>query len=227
MRLQTTHKSGDQYWPAPSVNDVPGSLSVGDVRHVAYHRTSYTTGLILLAVCLLVQLDDSVRLHDVQLVLKMLYHDRLDATGIAQEPMSSNQRADVEKLLNIDTHPCTTQQRMLSRIQSLLEQELYQYVYEQNPESLQKQGIYCAEQTELTEWDTNEKRKLVTDCLDGSYYFSDWLRQTIPLRNLASHPSDWSQQHVNSIEAAKHVLRYINSGEKIAWVRVSELFFLF
>ena len=226
MQFQHPNILAQGTWPDPSIANIPGTQSVGDVRHAALHRLRYSTRLLLHAVCLLHQLHDRPRLESLQHVLQHLYLSQ-DPASFSSSPLSSfplSFSATAESLLDTASYPITTPQRFLTHIQSVLEHALFSLVHAGNPTALATRNFTCAEQIELQRWTSADLLPLVASCMPENHRteFRRWLERAAPLRNLAAHPSDWGAEHDGKIRDAIRVLSYTDSGAE-AVARIQRL----
>ncbi|KAG7009609.1 hypothetical protein G7Y79_00002g007240 [Physcia stellaris] len=227
VRAQEHQKFQNEVWPSPQISQ-GGPLGVGDVRQVAYHRQDYDNRLILYAVCLLVQLKDSDRLHKIQSVLLLLYQKQCQAEDINPEStnpehkfLSEDEISAAEPLLDIDSRACTTQQQMLSKIQAILERSFFRLAFAHDPEYFQQLQIDFAEQIELHHWYDRHNRVLldsiIPDKRDG---FSHLLSSASRLRNQASHPSINPAFDRRWADWAIKILGHCDDQESIAQIKM-------
>ena len=206
-------------WPTPQIGDI-GCFSLGDVRNAAYHRLPYDTHSIVHAVSLLAQLGDRSQLRDIECVLKMLYYDKCQQERIKPSinPLSAADRSTAEKLLDVNSYPCKTQQSMLFRIQEILEHSLFQLVQARNLATLAEYGISYAGQVELHYWYTvAEYKDLVSDSLDPTERgFLVSLPDIVTFRNAASHPGEQPLPELEAlIDSAITLLKHIRDSPAI------------
>lgn len=199
----------DEIWPSPR-NSPEGPLTVGDVRQAAYHRHEYSTRLILCAVCLLIQLGDNARLTKLQSVLRMLYQERclVENKDLGYEPLSDDEISEAKDSLDIDSRVCTSQQQMLSEIQSILERSFFRFASAHNPAYFQQLNIIESERIELDHW-SRFHSWILTDSIapNRREKFPRKLEAVCDLRNAASHPSfnpafdrEWVDKAIDILE---------------------------
>ena len=150
----------------------------------------------------------------------MLYYDkcRQENKKTNIDPLSAADRCIAEKLLDVDSYPCKTQQSMLLRIQEILENSLFQLVQARNPATLAEYGISYAGQVELHYWYTvNDYKQLLSDSLDPTEQgFLASLPDIVTFRNAASHPGEQPLPEQEAlIDSAITLLKHIRDSPAI------------
>ena len=153
----------------------------------------------------------------------MLYYDKCGQENKKADidPLSPVDRSTAEKLLDIDSYPCKTQQRMLLRIQEILEHSLFQLVQARNPATLAEYGISYAGQVELHYWYTvDDYKELLSTSLDTiEQGFLASLPDVVTFRNAASHPGEHPLPELEAlIDSAITLLKHIRDSPTIGQI---------